>query len=179
MTAALGSNVARGVTLVEVCIVLAILAVLAGSALPSFKETLQKRKFDGAVAEITTEVNFARGTAVAQGRGTWLNYTRVAGGSCALIHVGAKTDCTCAADGQPVCAPGAEALKATLHAVPVSVAPQGQHHGPGTLVLADGGGERLRDLLTRPTTEGPGRQTASVRPPTVPSSSRSEPVARE
>jgi type IV fimbrial biogenesis protein FimT len=122
MNSALGSNVARGVTLVEICIVLAVLAVLAGSALPSFTETLQKRKFDGAVAEITTEVNFARGTAVAQGRGTWLSYTRVAGGSCALIHIGAKTDCTCAADGQPVCAPGAEALKATLHAVPVSVA---------------------------------------------------------
>jgi type IV fimbrial biogenesis protein FimT len=120
--AARGSKVVRGVTLVEACIVLAILAVLAGSALPSFSDTLKKRRFDGAVAEIPTEVNFARSAAVTQGRGAWLSYTQVAGGSCAMVHVGAKTDCSCAADGQPVCIAGATALKATLHAVPVSVA---------------------------------------------------------
>ena len=120
--AAQGSTVVRGVTLIEACIVLAILAVLAGTALPSFNETLKKRKFDGVAAEITTEVNFARGVAVSQARGTWLSYSRIPGGSCAIVHVGAKTDCTCASDGQPVCAPGSEALKVTLHPIAVSVA---------------------------------------------------------
>jgi type IV fimbrial biogenesis protein FimT len=111
----------RGVTLVELCIVLAIVAVLAGTALPSFKETLQKRRFEGVAAEVTTEVNFARGAAVALGRGTWLGYRQVGGGSCAIVFVGGKADCTCSADGLPVCAPGGQPLKTTLHPVPVSV----------------------------------------------------------
>jgi type IV fimbrial biogenesis protein FimT len=120
--AARGSKLVRGVTLVEVCVVGAMAAILAGAALPSFTESLNKRKFDGAVAEIPTEVNFARSAAVSSNRVTWLSYTQVVGGTCAMVHVGAKTDCSCTAGGQSVCANGGEALKVGLHAVPVSIA---------------------------------------------------------
>lgn len=109
----------RGVSLIEVCTVLAIAGVLAGSALPAWEESSRKRHFEGAVAEIATEVAYARSEAVTRGQGVWMGFHQVAGGSCTLIHVGAKEDCTCADGGQPVCAPGATALKATLHGVTV------------------------------------------------------------
>jgi type IV fimbrial biogenesis protein FimT len=112
----------RGLSMIEVCTVLALAGVLAGSALSSWVPSRQKWTFDAAVGEVPSDVAFARTAAPAHNDGVWLSYHAVAGGSCALVHTGAKTDCSCSAGGQPVCTGEGVALKAILHAAPVSIA---------------------------------------------------------
>ena len=41
-------NQQRGVSMIECCITLAITGILSGSALPYFKDTLDKRQIEGA-----------------------------------------------------------------------------------------------------------------------------------
>ena len=56
----------RGVTMVEVCAVLAIVGVMAGSALTSWQPMKNKRLFEAVVGEVPVEVNFARSAALTQ-----------------------------------------------------------------------------------------------------------------
>lgn len=114
--------VQRGLSMIEVCMVLALVSVLAGSALASWWPARQKWMFDAAVAEVPTDVAFARSAAPTRSGGVWLSYHAVAGGSCALVHAGAKADCSCDAGGQPVCTGEGQALKTVLHPVSVGIA---------------------------------------------------------
>jgi type IV fimbrial biogenesis protein FimT len=58
-------NQQRGVTMIEACITLSIAGILAGSALPSFKDSLDKRKVEGLSYEVGTDLRYARSDAVA------------------------------------------------------------------------------------------------------------------
>ena len=44
----------RGLTLIECCITLAIVSILAGTAAPSFIESNKKRVLDGSAGELVT-----------------------------------------------------------------------------------------------------------------------------
>jgi type IV fimbrial biogenesis protein FimT len=118
----MNKQVQRGVSLIEACVTLAVASVLVGSAVPSFKESSQKRVLQGVAQEVPTEIAFARSAAVVHAGGVWLSYAAVAGGTCALVHTGSKGECACSADSQPVCSGDAQALKTTLHPLPVSIA---------------------------------------------------------
>ena len=62
----------RGVTMIEACITLAIAGILAGSALPSFKESLDKRRVEGLSSEVGTDLRYARSEAVRRRAGVLL-----------------------------------------------------------------------------------------------------------
>ena len=105
----------RGLTLIEICIVLAIVSILVGTALPSFEKTKQKRGLDGAAAEMSTDLHYVRSEAVARNEGVRISFQGVAGGSCTLIHTSSASDCQCAADGTAQCNSGATLLKSLFH----------------------------------------------------------------
>lgn len=122
----------RGVTLIEICIVLAIVSILVGTALPSFEKTKQKRVLDGAAAEMSTDLYYVRSEAVARNEGVRISFQSVAGGSCTLIHTGGASDCQCAADGTAQCNSGATLVKSLFH-----------RHGDGVAVSANVGSMRF------------------------------------
>ncbi|MDZ7589492.1 MAG: GspH/FimT family pseudopilin [Rubrivivax sp.] len=112
----------RGTTLVEAATVTAIVSIVTAMALPGFGPSVERRHIEGAAAQLETDLQLARATAVASNAGVRVSFHALAdGGSCYVMHTGAAGDCGCAADGQPVCRPGAEALRTA-------------HYGPGVPV---------------------------------------------
>jgi len=102
---------ARGVSLVEAMVVLAIVAVLLGAALPSLGGLTQRSHLEGVALQFETDVHHARSQAVARQQGVRIGFGHSAGGSCYVVHTGAAGACTCAAAGAAVCTGGAEALR--------------------------------------------------------------------
>jgi type IV fimbrial biogenesis protein FimT len=101
------SSQQRGVTLIEACITLAIAGILAGSALPSFKESLDKRKVEGLSSEVRTDLRYARSEAVARNTGVRVSFHQ----GCYVVHTGSRADCQCDGQGPAVCTGDAVALK--------------------------------------------------------------------
>ena len=100
-------NLQRGVTMIECCITLAIAGILAGSALPSFKESLDKRRVEGLSSEVGTDLRDARSEAVARNIGVRVSFYQ----GCYVVHTGARADCQCDGSGPAVCTGDAVELK--------------------------------------------------------------------
>jgi type IV fimbrial biogenesis protein FimT len=101
------SSQQRGVTMIEACITLAIVGILAGSALPSFKDSLDKRKVEGISSEVGTDLRYARSEAVARNVGVRVSFHQ----GCYVVHTGSRDDCRCDGQGPAVCSGDAVALK--------------------------------------------------------------------
>lgn len=102
----------RGTTLVEAATVIAIVAIVTAMALPNFGPSVERRHIEGAAAQLETDLQLARATAVARNTGVRVRFQALADGStCYVMHSGAAGACGCAANGQPVCQPGAEPLR--------------------------------------------------------------------
>jgi type IV fimbrial biogenesis protein FimT len=101
------SSQQRGVTMIEACITLAIASILAGSALPSFKDSLDKRKVEGISSEVGTDLRYARSEAVARNDGVRVSFYP----GCYVVHTGSRDDCECDGQGPAVCTGDAVALK--------------------------------------------------------------------
>jgi type IV fimbrial biogenesis protein FimT len=101
------SSQQRGVTMIEACITLAIASILAGSALPSFKDSLDKRKVEGISSEVGTDLRYARSEAVARNTGVRVSFHQ----GCYVVHTGSRDDCRCDGQGPAVCTGDAVALK--------------------------------------------------------------------
>ncbi len=97
----------RGVTMIEACITLAVAGILAGSALPSFKDSLDKRKVEGISSEVGTDLRYARSEAVARNTGVRVSFFQ----GCYVVHTGSRDDCVCDGQGPAVCTGDAVALK--------------------------------------------------------------------
>jgi type IV fimbrial biogenesis protein FimT len=101
----------RGVSMIEACCVLAIASILAGTALPSFKDTVGKRTLEGVSSEVRTDLVYARSEAVARNQGVRVSFYEGAAGRCYVIHTGNRADCQCDGSGPAVCTGDAQALK--------------------------------------------------------------------
>jgi type IV fimbrial biogenesis protein FimT len=97
----------RGVTMIEACITLAIAGILAGSALPSFKDSLDKRQVEGLSSEVGTDLRYACSEAVARNTGVRVSFHQ----GCYVVHTGSRDDCRCDGQGPAVCTGDAVALK--------------------------------------------------------------------
>mgnify|MGYP001454491384 FL=1 len=86
--------------------------VLLGTALPSFEQTRQRRHLEGVALQFETDVQHARSLAVARNQTVRIGFFGSDAASCYVVHTGSAGACGCAADGTPVCAPGAEGLRA-------------------------------------------------------------------
>ena len=106
----------RGLTLVELLIVLAIVAVLLGAALPQFGKATERRHLEGTVAQLSTDIKLTRSLAVAHNRGLRMVFQTANGGSCYVVHSGAASDCQCTTAGPAVCSNGAVAQRSVFFA---------------------------------------------------------------
>ena len=104
-------NLQRGVSLIEACITVTIAGILAGTALPSFKDTLDKRSVEGVSSELRTDLMYARSEAVSRNDGVRVSFYEGAQGRCYVVHTGSRADCSCDGSGPAVCTGDAVALK--------------------------------------------------------------------
>jgi type IV fimbrial biogenesis protein FimT len=104
----------RGLTLIEAMMVLAVVSIAIGSALPSLLALRQRADLGGAAAQVETDVQFARSQAVASNRTVQLTLRESADGTCYIVHTGPAADCSCSgrASAQARCTGDAELLRA-------------------------------------------------------------------
>ena len=106
----------RGLSLIECCITLAIVSILAGTAAPSFIDSNKKQVLDGSAAELATDLHFARSAATSRNEGVRVSFHTVTAGSCMVVHTGATADCGCASSGVAQCSNGAMLIKDNFYA---------------------------------------------------------------
>ena len=106
-----------GVSLVETMSVLFVVSLALGSAMPSLASLRQKAELVGAAALVETDVQFARGQAVALNRTVHLTLREADGGTCYIVHTGPAASCNCNADvpSAAACDSGSTLLRAVSY----------------------------------------------------------------
>jgi type IV fimbrial biogenesis protein FimT len=113
MTTRSNAQTQHGVSLIESMIVLFVLSIVIGTAVPSLQSLRQRADLAGVAAQLETDVQFARSQALAMNRTVRLSLAEAAGGTCYLVHTGAATACRCGSTSQQaVCEGDAELLRA-------------------------------------------------------------------
>lgn len=104
----------RGLTLVECCVVTGILAIVAGTAVPSFSLLAEKQHIEGIAAQFETDVHFARAAADLRSESVRLSFHPAGGATCYLVHTGDAADCSCDAAGHAQCEASAQLLRSAF-----------------------------------------------------------------
>lgn len=162
----------HGLTLVEACIAMAMLAITAVMSIPPFADMLQRRRLIGWADNLAADIRFARSEAVARADNVRMTLLTGSGQGCYVIHTGPPDACTCATVSEPAaCAAPASALKTvwiaagnapTLTAnVPSQMfTPQGTVTPTGTWTLTAPSGQQVQHVVNllgriRSCTRGP------------------------
>jgi type IV fimbrial biogenesis protein FimT len=101
----------RGVTLIEVGIALAVIAVIAGTVAPSFAQAANRRRVEGLAEQARTDLHYAATAAIARGEPLRISFVAITSGSGYVIHNGTPTQCGLASDGSAQCSGTVEVLK--------------------------------------------------------------------
>jgi prepilin-type N-terminal cleavage/methylation domain-containing protein len=98
-----------GFTIIELMVVVVIAAILLTLAAPSFNDMLQRRRMEGQVSELVTDLQYARSEAVQRNR----NVVLVTGGAgtCYTIAAWSTGVGSCDCTASPACTGGPTALK--------------------------------------------------------------------
>lgn len=148
----------RGITVVESAICVAIVSILAGSALPSLRGLQARTEVESAAALFETDLQFARSESVARGQNVRLTLEHGGGASCYVVHTGAAGSCTCLGGETPVCTGEARALRSaryTARGLSVSANVPSMQVEPtagmvtptGTVAFQAAGGPSLRQVV--------------------------------
>jgi type IV fimbrial biogenesis protein FimT len=82
---------ARGFTIIELVVVIAITAIMASLVAPSFKSYLARKRVEGTMSELATDLQYARSEAVSRNAAVRVTL----GANCYVIHTSVgTTSCT-------------------------------------------------------------------------------------
>lgn len=96
----------RGVSLIELLVVLVVLGILTAVVSPSLADVWNRRRVTAVANEIATDFAFARSEAVARGLNVQLHYKKDAAMSCYTINYrGTEGNCNCLLAGGLACNP--------------------------------------------------------------------------
>jgi type IV fimbrial biogenesis protein FimT len=87
----------KGFTLIELLVAIAVAVVLISLAAPSFRGYTAKKKVEGQLAELATDIQFARSEAVSRNQNVRMSF----GTNCYVIHIPATStaNSACAVSG--------------------------------------------------------------------------------
>jgi len=102
-----------GFSLVEAAVVVAIVAIVGASALPSFGALIDARRLDSAATRLAADLQLARSEAIARNHALRLSVAAGADATCWVVHSGAAADCSCSAAGV-ACGNGALAIQSVV-----------------------------------------------------------------
>lgn len=150
----------RGLTLVEASMAMAVLAIVAALAIPSFTRALEKRRLLGWAAAVAADLRLARTEAIVRNEPVRMTLTPQRGGACYLIHTGPAGSCRCG-DGehQPawcddasisikrVWIAPATGIRVTSRAAGLLFDPQGTVTPAGTWTVAHAAGDEIRHVV--------------------------------
>jgi type IV fimbrial biogenesis protein FimT len=100
----------RGLSLIEACVVIALMGIVATIAAPSMQGLIEGRRIDGAATQLATDIQFARSEAVARNQGVRLSVHA----GCYIVHTGAAAECACGEAGEAQCRGTARSLKTVV-----------------------------------------------------------------
>lgn len=100
-----------GLSMVESLLTTLISGLLLLAALPGLMDAKDKRRIDSLVAQIETELQYARSEAVARGETVRVGFVNDGGSSCYVVHTGSPRQCTCLPSGRAECVGGGEILR--------------------------------------------------------------------
>lgn len=103
---------AKGFTLIEACIAIAVVAIGATTAVPGFQDFVARRRLEGVAAQLATDLQTVRTETVARNAPLRVSFHADAGGSCWLVHTGAKAQCSCTSGAAPACGADAQLVRA-------------------------------------------------------------------
>lgn len=109
--AAQRARLQRGTSLVEGLMALAIIGISLGALAPGLGDLQDKRRIEGAAAQLKTELAFARSLAVEKRQTVRVGLRQIGSQSCYVIHTGAPGACTCDTAGAATCTAAAQPLR--------------------------------------------------------------------
>ena len=101
----------RGLSLVELCVVMALCALVLTLAVPGYGQLLERQRLQGSAAEIAAELQWLRSEALMRNQALRFSLHPTPRGSCSVVHTGAREHCRCDQPGPARCEAGAVALK--------------------------------------------------------------------
>jgi type IV fimbrial biogenesis protein FimT len=104
-------HVLHGFTLVELMVVLAIVGVLAGLAVPSLRDLLDRPRLKGQANDLAADLHYLRSESMRRGETLFFRTLTSAAGSCYVMHDVSESACSCDAAGTATCTGGATAIK--------------------------------------------------------------------
>jgi len=149
-----------GLSLLETCICLAILGVLALPALQAMKDLRDRRRLHAVAEQVFVDLQFARSESVRSGSTIHLSFADLGEGSCYWMHIGKTSDCACDHAGQVSCAATGALLRS--HWQPRSTATliranvnrmtfkgeQGTVSSAATIEVSNGSGSRVQHIVS-------------------------------
>ncbi|MBV8605323.1 MAG: GspH/FimT family pseudopilin [Pelomonas sp.] len=100
-----------GLTLVELCVTLAVVAIVASQAVPNLQQARLHQRLRALAEALRTDLQDARALAIRHGRPVRVFFGTAAGGSCYVVHDGAAADCRCGDAAGAHCLSGAAPLR--------------------------------------------------------------------
>lgn len=91
----MGIREQKGITLIELLVAIAVLAILATIAVPSFRDSIERRRLIGAAETIYSELQYARSEAISRSINVFVNFARTSDTTwCFGISAASGCDCT-------------------------------------------------------------------------------------
>ena len=148
-----------GLTFIELAITLAVMAIVAATAVPGLAHFIDARRLDAAAVALAADVQFVRSEAIARNRTVRLSVHADAARSCWVIHTGPAADCVCGSGGTAVCSGDAVHIRSVVLGLAAHVGVQSNVasivfdplHGTstptGTLRLVDSRGRAVHHIV--------------------------------
>lgn len=149
----------RGLTAIELLMMVSITASALTASIDGMRKLTLSQRLQATAAELESELQLAKSTAILKGQTVRLAIQPLAQGSCVLIHTGPKDACTCGATGLAVCEGDAEVTHLQRHDAKTGVAYltnnlslafsayRGTVTPTATIKLADSSGRSLHQVV--------------------------------
>jgi len=101
----------HGVTLIEAAVAMAIAAIAISTTAPSLQGLVARKRLEGVATQLATDLQYLRTETVSRNEPVRISFHADPGGSCYVIHTGAKSQCSCIGPAPATCSGNAEQIK--------------------------------------------------------------------